>query len=496
VRRRTRWLWAGALVLAAIAAWALLRSKDFGAGHEREGHPASYDARRGPLTISVLESGTIKARDQIIIKNEVEGKTSIITLVPEGTRVRKGDLLVELDASIQQDAKIDQEILVQNSEAAYVHAQENLAVARNQAESDIDKARLTLEFARQDLEQYGKGEYPNLLAASQSKITLAQEELTRAQETLKWSQRLYDEKYISQTELKADQLAERRRSLDLELAKNDLELLENFTYHRKIAQLRSDLSQAQMALERVLRKARADVVQAEANLKAKEAEYRRQKAKLAKIEDQIRKATIYAPADGLAIYATSAQSGGWRHVEPLAEGQAVRERQELIYLPTSAAAMAEIDVHEANIEKIRPGLPVVVSVDALPGRRFKGLVSHIAPLPDAQSVWMNPDLKVYTTQIVLEEGDAALRTGMSCRAEILLERYEDAVYVPLQAVLRVKGQPTVYVMKDGRSEPRKVQIGLDNNRMVRIVGGLQEGETVLLTPPLEKGAVGDSGEKR
>ncbi|MFQ6036768.1 MAG: efflux transporter periplasmic adaptor subunit, partial [Sedimentisphaerales bacterium] len=74
---------------------------------------ATFVARRGPLTISVLESGTIKAREQIIIKNEVEGRTSIITLIPEGTRVKKGDLLVELDASALEDAKIDQEIRVQ-----------------------------------------------------------------------------------------------------------------------------------------------------------------------------------------------------------------------------------------------------------------------------------------------------------------------------------------------------------------------------------------------
>ena len=79
----------------------------------------TFTAQRGPLTISVVESGTIKARDQQIIKNEVEGRTSIITLVPEGTRVRQGDLLVELDASALRDGKIDQDIRVRNAEAAY-----------------------------------------------------------------------------------------------------------------------------------------------------------------------------------------------------------------------------------------------------------------------------------------------------------------------------------------------------------------------------------------
>jgi HlyD family secretion protein len=486
-----RWLKpVGFVALVVLVGLVFVWLKALKGSGEPKNNLATYVTQRGPLTISVLESGTIKARDQIIIKNEVEGRTSIITLIPEGTLVKQGDLLVELDASSLEDAKIDQEIRVQNAEAAYINANENLAVTKNQAESDIDKAKLTVEFAEQDLKQYKEGKYPNELAAAQNRITLAQEELTRAQETLKWSEKLYAEKYISQTELQADQLAERRKSLDLELAKNDLELLQNFTYQRNIAQLESDLNQAKMALERITRKAKADIVQAEADLKARNAEYNRQKAKLAKIEDQIKKTKIYAPAEGLVIYATSARSGGWRQTaEPLDEGQEVRERQELIYLPTTESALAEVNVHESNLEKVKIGLPAIISIEALPGKRFLGRVVRIAPLPDAQSMWMNPDLKVYNTEIHLENSGSELRTGMSCQAEIIIERYEDAVYIPVQAVLRVKGKSTVYVLEGDSAKPREVEVGLDNNRMIRIMRGLEKGEVVLLTPPLEAGTL-------
>ena len=250
---------------------------------------ATFVAKRGPLTISVLESGTIKAREQIIIKNEVEGRTSIITLIPEGTRVKKGDLLVELDASSLEDTKIDQEIRVQNAEAAYINAKENLAVVKNQAEADIDKAKLTLDFAKQDLNQYKEGQYPNQLAAAKNDITLAEEELTRAQETLQWSQKLFKEKYISQTELQADQLTRSRATVKVELTKNDLKLLETFTYGRQIAQFESDVRQAEMALERTTRKAKADIVQAEADLKAKDAEYPASKGQAGQARKPIRK---------------------------------------------------------------------------------------------------------------------------------------------------------------------------------------------------------------
>jgi len=115
---------------------------------------ATFAAKRGPLTISVVESGTIKARDQVVIKNEVEGRTSIITLVREGSNVKKGDLLVELDASTLQDGKIDQEIRVKNTEASFINAQENLAIVSSQADSDVNEAALKVEFAEQDLKKY------------------------------------------------------------------------------------------------------------------------------------------------------------------------------------------------------------------------------------------------------------------------------------------------------------------------------------------------------
>jgi hypothetical protein len=107
-------------------------------------------------------------------------------------------------------------------------------------------------------------------------------------------------------------------------------------------------------------------------------------------------------------------------------------------------------------------------------------------------MWMNPDLKVYNTDIYLEGNEPLLRNGMSCKADIIVEQYQDVVYIPVHAVLRVEGQPTVYVVKDGKIEERKVEIGLDNNRMVTITSGLNEGEVVSLAPPL-KAATVESG---
>ncbi len=485
----------GILVLIAAVGSVVVWLKVVRGGQTEVTNMATFVVKQGPLRINVLESGTIKAREQKVIYNEVEGRVTIVSIVPEGSMVKAGDTLVDLDVSTLKDSKIDQDIRVKNAQAAFVNATENFEIVKNQAISDVNVAQLTLQFAEQDLDKYLKGEYPNQLASAKNKITLAEENLARAEQTLQWSEKLFTEKYIAETELQGDRLTRSRSQVDVNVAKNDMALLIKYTNIREVAQRESDVRQARMALERTERKAKASVVQAEADLSAKELEYKRQQDKLAKIEDQIKKAHIVAPVDGMVIYATSAQSGGGGRMrmdnrQPLQEGVEVFEHQELIYLPTAASSKADVAIHESSLQKVHVGLPAVVTVDALPGKQFFGTVARIAPLPDPQSMFMNPDLKVYNSDVWLDANDPSLRTGMSCKVEIIVEEYPDAVYVPVHAVLRIDGKPTVFVVaSDGTLEERKVEIGLDNDIFVRITSGLTPGEVVSLSPPLKSSTV-------
>jgi len=235
-RSRFRYAVSTTLVVIAVAAVAcaivLGRSAGFATS---PANVPTFGVREGPLTISVVESGTIKSQEQVILKAEVEGQTTIIYLIPEGTRVASGELLVELDASRLEDDRVDQQIRVQNAEADFIRARENLAVVKNQANSDISKAELDYQFAKEDVTKYVEGEYPQQLREAESKITIAREETERAAEKLKWSERLYEEKYISQTELEADRLTHKRAELDHQLAIAAKDLLENYTHKRQLA---------------------------------------------------------------------------------------------------------------------------------------------------------------------------------------------------------------------------------------------------------------------
>lgn len=478
MKKRPLILLAAALVLGGtIYLLARPRSK------ELDSSGIYTHVQQGPLVISLRESGEIKPSEQITIKSEVEGRTTILSIIPEGTHVKKGDLLAELDTSTLEENRINQEITVQNAEAAYIEARESLEVVKNQSKADVELAELELQFAKEDLIKYEEGEYPNTLDEQTSAVTLAEEEVERARDTLEWSKKLFAEKYLSETELRSDELSCKSKELALKTARGKLDLLKNYTYKRQIAELKSNFSQAEMSLDRTRRTANANIIQAEAKLSAKELEFTRQKDKLQKYLDQIQKARIVAPMHGLVIYYTTANPR-WNNQDPICEGKEVREREALFILPTADTFLAEITIHENNLKKVSVGMPVMLRVDALPNMTFQGAITKISPLPDSQRMWANPDLKVYKTAIQIDGGSDVLKSGMNCNAEIIVAEYDDALSVPVQSVVRIGGEPTVWVRGRNGPEERRVEIGLDDNRVVRILSGLAKDEEVLLAPPL------------
>lgn len=482
---RTKPALVGGAALVLLLAFGLFNLVFGGEDASQDG--PIYTVASGPLTINVTESGTIQAREQVVLKCEVEGQTTIIWIVEEGKHVKEGDLLVELDSSERQDELLEQQIRVKNAEASYIRAREALEITRSQGESDISKAELAYEFAKEDLTKYVEGEYPKELDEMNARIKLAQADLEDAEKTFTWSVTLHEEKYISEADRDRDELRRDRAKLDLDNAEADLKLLQAFTYKRRVRELESDVEQTEMALERVKRQANANLVQDEADLTARELELKRQKERLAKDEDMLIKTKIYAPTDGMVIYATTGQDRRRGNDEPLEAGRAVREREELIHLPTANSMLVNIKIHESSLKKVQVDQPVRVTINALPGREFFGKVTRIAPLPDAQSFWRgNPDLKVYNTEIFLDGELTGVRTGMTCKAEVIVQHLDDALSVPVQSVIRVDGKPTVYVKNHGKPEPVNVELGLDNKDYIHIVSGLAAGDRVLINPPLEE----------
>ncbi len=482
-----KWIFGGCAAAAVLGVVSAYRGGSGGADGAAE---LFAEVQEGPLVISVEEYGEIRPSQQIVLKNEVQGRCSIISLIPEGTIVKEGDVLVQLDVSAKIDEKDTQEITLQNAASSLEVAREALEIQKNQSASDVELAEEAFLFAKEDLEKYEKGEYPTKLIDQKGQLALKEQQVKQAKDKYEWSKKLFEEDFISETELESDELNWKSSRLTLESAKRALELLETYTHRRELAKFRSDVKQKEMALVRARKKAASAIAQSASDLRARESEYRKQLQRLEKLTNQIAKATIRAPRSGQVVYANES----YRSREPLQEGQEVWERQELIRLPTADTFAAKFNLHESHLKSIRVGMPVRVRCDAVPGKIFSGKVGKIAPMPDNERRWMNQDLKEYPTEVLIDGGAGEIRNGMGCKVEIIIEQYERAVYVPVQSVVRIAGESFVWVRAANGTERRAVKVGLDNNRFVRVLSGLSAGEEVMLSPPLSDSVSGSDVE--
>jgi HlyD family secretion protein len=441
------------------------------------------EVRKGALSITVVERGNLKAADVVSLKSEIEGSSTILYLIAEGVHVEAGTLLCELDATGLVDKKVSQEISVRNAQAAMVEARQNLEIQKSQNESDIAKAKQDLEFAHQDLMKYREGDKLVQEQAAREEITLKTEESARAKEQFEWSQKLAEKGFLTNTELEADRLAETRSKILYEQAERELKLLLEYEFPREIQKLEAALREAERELDRVNLQAEARLVDRTSALETNEAKYELEQEKLSKLVRQIAKAKLIAPRDGMVVYAKQEEGGRFGNSQPIAEGTSVRERQEIITIPNAGGMIAQASLHESVLKQVEVGMPVDVSVDAIPGRTFKGRVKMVAVLPDLNSWWANPNLRLYRCDVEIAGGTAEMRPGMSCSISIFCDEIADATYVPVTAVFRHKGESVCFVSKGSKYDVVPVKPGRLNDTWVEVLEGVTVGQRVLLSVP-------------
>jgi len=510
---------------AAAAYWAFTRLRK---GGETAYRGAMFPARNQEMIISVTERGTLESSNATEITCEVEGRREIVSLIPDGSIVEKGKLLVQLDDSDLTEKEAQQSITWQSSSADYVQAKESYAIQQNQNDSNIKAGDLNVQFAGMDFERYlGVKLAQNILAAKvklsqlslgdmepekvakaldqlglgggarkewqklQSDIDLADERVKRANIDYQWSRDLgpanddnpKGKGYISQSDVDADKLkwqAAQAEAAQAKLAKN---LFLRYDLPKQAQKLHSDYQEAKRELQRIHAKARAELAQAESRLKSREAALNLQTARLQKLRDQIAKCAIRAPRAGMIVYSSTTDRRG-REQDVIEEGAQVRFRQVLIRMPDPTSMAIKVQIDEAIVDQIKLGFKVNVTPESFSDMVMMGTVKKIGSTPTAQPRWMSTDSNTYTTLVTLDNPPSKLKPGMNAKAEIIINRLENPLVVPVQAVFMLKGLRVCYVMKSSKPEAQPVEIGHSDNDFIEIRSGLTPGDKVLLTKPV------------
>ena len=481
-RKRRGWGFLAFVIIAIGAAgWYAFSGAGLGGGPVAAVKGAPVE--RGTLRISVVEKGNLKAAQSVKITSEVEGRSTILYLIEEGVPVEPGDLLCQLDTSALEDKLVQQEITVQNVEAAKTKAEQNYEIQESQNKSEIDRAEREAKFAGQDLKKYEDGEWPQLQEKAEEDIFLAKEELSRAEQDYEWSKKLAEKGFLEALQLETDRIALERSKIRVAQAERAKDLLVNYEHPRRLDELRADETEKHRELERTVLETKARIVDFAADKRTAISKFELENDKYDKLKDQIDKAVIRAPVAGMVVYAreeSRRMSGGG---EPIAEGTEVHERQEIITIPSAKGMVVEASLHESVLEKVTVGMPCIVTVEAIADRTFRGRVRFKAILPDQNSWWANPDTRKYRTEIEVLDFNERMRPGMSCSIEILVEEIEDTIYMPLQSVFLDGGDPVCFVTSGGVIETRSLEVGQNNGRWVQVLSGVEDGDVVALSMP-------------
>jgi HlyD family secretion protein len=476
-----RWWYAAAAVVFLGAVALILRSAAPGWVGRLLGREANAVAfhvvEPATLAITLTEDGELKPRESIELKCEVEGQSTILSVVDESTRVKKGDLLLELASDTLVDRLESEQMELRRIQANLEDAIAKLEIQRSQNTSDLKKAEIDLEVAELDLKKYLEGDFPQKLNSVNLDIEQAQMDKRRREEELRKKRYLKEKGFVTAMKIEELEFALRKAQITLERHELSKKILLEYERPKIEMQKQSAVDRAREELGRVQKQADSKEQQAQARKKEYEDQLQSRQRRVERVQKQLEKCKIYAPADGMVQY----PQDNWRWgSERIAAGQRVHEGQTMLVLPDTSQMIVNTRIHEADRHLLQEGLPCVVTVPAVPGETFTGKITKIDKFADSENRWLNPDLKEHSTEILLDATDAPVSPGDTAEVKILIDTLEDVLAVPVQCVFTRGSRSFVFVQNGGAGEPVGVTLGRSNTNMVEIVDGLEQGDRVLM----------------
>jgi RNA polymerase sigma factor (sigma-70 family) len=412
---------------------------------------------RGSLVPLSKRAGRLESGHLENVLCEVEGETTILRLVPDGSRVKRGDTIAQLDSAKQRDQLIVQQELFGRAEAA------------------AERQRKAVDVAEIALREYVEGIVPQELASLDAAIADANAETASA---ARQRARLEDAQKIMKAALD-------KRGFD-GLSPSDVlaqvELEERIEYNqRRLEQTKSTQALvgekkrlfANFTRPKTEKQLQVEIARAKAELVLADQTLQLEQTTRKKLEKQIAACLVKSPIEGIVAYS---ETTGRHAIE---EGAQVRERQRLVQIVDMASRLVVITkVEEVNVDRFQTGAPAKITVHAFPGRESTGTVESIAPLPDPIGNFSDRR-KLYSTVIRLDSPAPELQRGMTVDVTIPLGKLSDVLIVPKDAIISFDSE------RRGRMERRDangefkeviVRLGDMNDEWVEIASGLNAGD--------------------
>jgi RND family efflux transporter MFP subunit len=401
---------------------------------------------KGPYEYALVEQGTVESASNTEIRCQVRsrGGSTILWIAPEGTLVNEGDALVELDASGLVLDENTQKILVSTRQSLLAHAENTLQAAK-----------------------IAKTEYLDGLFVSQEKALLsalfvAEQTQSTAEQAHESAELLRAKGIVTPLQVAAAQTALQDAANKLDAAQTALETLRNLTKQKELTRLEAAIDAA------------------DAEFKAQQKSLSLEEEQLKFIQEQIAHCTIKAPATGEVVYANEDEP--WRSTPFLVmPGAQVRERQVILWLPNISDMQVRATVNEARVSLIRPGMLATIRVDAFRDQLIGGEVTYVGQYSEPGG-FFSGNVRKYTVLVKLTDPPRSLRVGMNAEVRMHVERVDQALQLPVEALVESAGHYYSLVKEHDEYQTREVEISSTNDKSAAIEKGLEEGDEVVVNP--------------
>jgi len=384
-----------------------------------------------------------------MMEEEKPGSTRIVSILPDGTPVKAGQIVAELDQSALTDEEKAQRIRFL------------------QAKSFVEQAKAIQEVNEITLREYRDGIYPQDLQLIKQYIQTCQIERDRADRNFQWSSDMLKKGYRTPFQVKGDELAFKQAEIALKEATGMLERLTKYTGPKIIK-----------ALEANVEAIRSDKLMQDASFSL-------ESQRLERIRKNIANCTVRAPREGIVVY--SNQTNPWGMVEAqIDQGVTLRQDQPIFNLPDPQHMRVKARINESKVSMVQTGQPVLILVDAFPERPLKGIVAEVTPI----SVPIRgSDVRIYYANVAITQGFAELRPGLSAEIMIEIQTRHDVTRVPIDSIRWVGGRSYVAVYDRPRDEAgqqswrwQEIEIGLSDPDHAEVLKGLKPGDRIVARP--------------
>jgi multidrug resistance efflux pump len=404
--------------------------------------PLVATVHRGTLVARLSATGLLKPAQSITYRSSLGGREAeIVFLVPEGTLVNEGDLLVRLDTT-------------------------ELARELERAVQEVRQAQLDTQVADAEraeglaaIDSLTEGEGALNVEEARSNLGLAERKVNRLREAYEANRPLMERGFLTRDELDKSAFELEQAEAELALARRKAQVYIERTHPRDRQRARLSLSQK----EAQAHNARARLAEVSAHMKA--------------LREDLENCSIYARASGLVVHEEHLGAAPRRKIHT---GDRVTGSQGLVTIPEVTRMLVEASVQEADVHRLRVGQQAVIRLDAFPDLRLSGKVARIGTLARA-SAERPFEEKRFDFIVEVDPATADLRPEMTARADVLVSERKDVLLVPVNAVFERQGILVCHVLRAFGSDTRQVDLGETDDVFAEVRAGLRAGDRVMLT---------------